>query len=349
MLRIGKAVLFRSSRATGFERVVATSAWRRRRVLILGYHGVSLDDEHLWDPSLFMNPRTLRRRFEILREMGCSVLALSEALSRLESGTLPERAVVLTFDDGLYDFLVHVAPLAGEFGFPVTVYVSTYYSQFSSPVFPVMLSYLLWKARGRRLRLNVGEIQDADLSAANHGALLSAFGRHVARHRLTGSDKAQLLENVAAALSIDYADILRRRILQLMTPAEVGSLDPRLVSVELHTHRHRTPSEREAFDDEIVRNREVIFEATGRTAMHLCYPSGRFDPRGFEWLRALSVQSAVTCQPGLAARQDEVFALPRFIDTEPTTENSFRAWVSGVAHLLPRRTVDHSLEAPQGG
>ena len=80
--------------------------------------------------------------------------------------------------------------------------------------------------------------------------------------------------------------------------------------------------------------------------LHLCYPSGRFDPRAFEWLRALGVRSAVTCQPGLASPQDEIFALPRFIDTEPTSENSFRAWIAGVAHLLPHRKIKYGLEDP---
>ncbi len=343
-MRFAKSLVFHSSRVTGLERAVSASDWRRRRVLILGYHGVSLDDEHVWDPALFMSPRTLRRRFEILKEMGCSVLSLSDALARLRLGTLPERAVVLTFDDGLYDFRVHVAPLAQEFEFPVTVYLSTYYSVHQEPVFPVMLSYLLWKARGRRLSVKRAGVENVELTAGNHGDILSLFGRYVAQAGLGGRDKAALLEDVAGALSIDYAEILRRRILQLMTPDEVAMLDHRWVSVQLHTHRHRTPTDRSALEDEILRNREIISAATGHVPTHLCYPSGRFEARGFEWLRALGVQSAVTCQPGLAAPQDETLALPRFIDTEPTSENSFRAWAAGVAHLLPRRKVDHSPE-----
>jgi peptidoglycan/xylan/chitin deacetylase (PgdA/CDA1 family) len=296
-----------------------------------------------------MNPRTLRRRFEILRETQCTVLSLSEALTRLRDGTLPERAVVLTFDDGLFDFRVHVAPMAAEFGYPVTVYLSTYYSVYQSPVFPVMLSYLLWKARGRRLSMGTVGVPDVEVTAENHASMLAAFGRHVAQARLHATDKAKLLEEVAAALSIDYAEILRKRILQLMTPEEVASLDQRWVSVELHTHRHRTPTDRPSFEDEIVRNREIITAATGRNPTHLCYPSGRFETRGFEWLRALGVESAVTCQPGLAAKSDEMFALPRFIDTEPTSQSAFRAWVSGVAQLLPRRKVDHTPEDSNHG
>src|SRR3970040_1656437 len=87
----------------GFDRI-ADSSWRRNRLLVLCYHGVSLQDEHEWNPELFVTPAFLRRRFEILREKGYSVLPLDEALAHCASGTLPPRSVVITFDDGLSDF-----------------------------------------------------------------------------------------------------------------------------------------------------------------------------------------------------------------------------------------------------
>src|SRR2546426_5909134 len=103
-------------RAVGGLKWVAASGWRRQRLLILCYHGVSLQDEHEWDPKLFVTPAFLRRRFEILRDGGYAVLPLDEALTRCANGTLPPRSVVLTFDDGLSDFARVVAPMLAEFG-----------------------------------------------------------------------------------------------------------------------------------------------------------------------------------------------------------------------------------------
>src|SRR2546426_384459 len=91
-------------RAVGGFRSIAASAWRRRRLLILCYHGVSLQDEHEWNPELFVTPEFLRRRFEILRDGGYVVLPLGEAVLKLRRGTLPPRCVALTFDDGFYNF-----------------------------------------------------------------------------------------------------------------------------------------------------------------------------------------------------------------------------------------------------
>ena len=97
-----KTALFACANAAGVSGCFANTAWRCRRLLILCYHGVSLGDEHQWNPTLYISPRTLSRRLDALRRLGCSVLSLSEAIDRLYETSLPKRAVVLTFDDGYY-------------------------------------------------------------------------------------------------------------------------------------------------------------------------------------------------------------------------------------------------------
>lgn len=343
MIRTAKSQFFRLTRVTGVDGLLANSAWRQRRLLILGYHGVSLHDEHEWDPALFMRPQTLRRRFEILREMDCAVLHLSDALYQLRAGRLPSRAVVLTFDDGLYDFHKNVLPLAEKFGFPVTVYQSTYYSLHPFPVFPVMVGYLLWKGRGRTLTFKLDAAHEWLLTDSNREAVRAEILGWVARQKLTGTAKNDLLTEIAAAIGLPYADILSRRILQLMTPNEMADASTRGARVELHTHRHHSPVERSAFEDEIVTNREIIRGATGRDPIHFCYPSGRYDARFFDWLRSLRVESAVIGSPSLAHAEAQTYTLPRFIDTEGANESTFRAWLSGVAQVIPRRAVEHSL------
>lgn len=127
------------------------SAWRRKRLLILGYHGVSTHDEHEWDGELYMPPSLVRERFETLRRGQYQVLPLGEAVSRLYDGSLPPRAVAITFDDGAYDFYTHARPLLEEFSFPATVYLTSYYSRYQRPVFNTMLRYLFWKGRDKTL------------------------------------------------------------------------------------------------------------------------------------------------------------------------------------------------------
>jgi len=62
-------------------------------------------------PELFVTEAFLRRRFEIIRDGGYMILPLGEAVARLRGGTLPGRSVVITFDDGFYNFIAAAAPL----------------------------------------------------------------------------------------------------------------------------------------------------------------------------------------------------------------------------------------------
>jgi len=39
-------------------------------LLILAYHGVSQDDEHLWDPKLFVSPECFATRMQALKHYG---------------------------------------------------------------------------------------------------------------------------------------------------------------------------------------------------------------------------------------------------------------------------------------
>src|SRR5262245_56166491 len=98
-------------RRAGLFAASARSQWRQERLLVLCYHGVAVDDEHLWDPNIYVTTDFLHRRLEILREEGCTVLPLGDALDRLQEQRLPPRSVVLTFDDGMQDFYARAWPV----------------------------------------------------------------------------------------------------------------------------------------------------------------------------------------------------------------------------------------------
>lgn len=343
MLKTLKTHALSTARTTGILSATGQSAWRRRRLLILGYHGVSTGDEHAWDGELYMPPDMLRKRFEALRAGGYEVLPLDQALRRMHAGTLPAQAVALTFDDGAVDFMTHGLPLLREFGFPATVYLTTYYSLFRRPVFPTMLRYLLWKGRDRTLEM------EGLAAAPTPAALDTVEQRREAFHRIigpfqsrrnAGAEKDSVLTELARRLSIDYETLLSRRVLQIMNPEEVASLPRDLIDVQLHTHRHRVPADQHLFEQEIVENRRLISEMTGSESVtHFCYPSGVTNPAYEPWLRALNVASATTCFPGLARPSSNSFMIPRLIDTSFLSELEFEGWLSGAAAFLPRRRI----------
>lgn len=313
------------------------SPWRTARLLILCYHGVSIDDEHLWNPQLYISPATLRRRMGILRDQGYAVLPLAEALSLLRQGALEKPSVAITFDDGPHDFYTNALPILQEHGFPATVYLTTYYAYKNLPVFDPMVSYLLWKARRSGIDLQEFTGQSAGFNLEKSGAVDAAadYLRKFATDKgLSGEAKHDLLARIAEAGGVDFNAILKRRILHIMSPDEVTSAARAGIDVQLHTHRHRAPADRELFSAEIEENRRLIHDLTGNLPQHFCYPSGVFQPHFFPWLRELSVCSATTCLAGLATRQTDPMLLPRFCDTSCATDSEFEGWLSGVKSLL---------------
>ncbi len=101
-LQVAKRVMLIGARTCGAYSAFSHSSWRAQRLLILGYHGISLHDEHHWRPGLFITPDQFASRLKTISRMGCAVLPLSEAIDRLRSGTLPPMSVAITFDDGFY-------------------------------------------------------------------------------------------------------------------------------------------------------------------------------------------------------------------------------------------------------
>jgi len=348
MLKKFKQLTLKSLKTTGVSTLVRDSRWRQQRLLILAYHGISIDDEHLWNSSQYMSADVLRQRFELLKKSNCAVLPLDEAVKRLYSNDLPDRAVAITFDDGTSDFYQRAFPLIQEFGFPVTLYLTTFYTHYRRPVFDLMLDYLLWKGRNVVLDLHslTGEVSNIDLrDHASQRKALAAITTFARARKLSAEEKDALLISLAAQLKVDYGALNEQRITHNVTPDEVRALSDAGIDVQLHTHRHRTPLDRALFLREIADNRNSVQEMTGKTADHFCYPSGDYDLAFLPWLRESGVVSATTCETGFASASSNPLLLPRLLDNMQLSSIEFESWLTGVSAALPRRARKPKEEA----
>jgi peptidoglycan/xylan/chitin deacetylase (PgdA/CDA1 family) len=330
------------SKRLGLSRLVAQSDWRRQRLLILCYHGIALADEHLWRGDLYVSAAHFQDHLDLLGNNGCTVLPLGDALRRLYAHDLPERAVVLTFDDGYYDFQARAWPLLQEYGYPATVYLTTARVEHNYPIVNLFASYMLWLARGRVLdgrniigldgRYTLNTAEERDRVLASMDVAIQARG-------MTATQKDAVAKTLAERLELDYRALIATRLLTLLRPNEVTALSKQGLDVQLHTHLHRTPEDPALFVNDVLRNRDIIEEMIGRRPTHLCYPSGMYRMAYLPALRREGLESATTCDPGMAARAIDPLLLPRFVDSSAISDVEFEAWVSGVASCLPRRTT----------
>lgn len=116
------------------------------KVPIIMYHSI-LKDESLWGDYV-LSPVELEKDIIYLKKAGYEAVFVSELIDYAENGgELPEKPVVLTFDDGNYNNLTYLLPLLEKYDFKATVSIVGKYSQVAceeaepSPVY----SYLDWQ------------------------------------------------------------------------------------------------------------------------------------------------------------------------------------------------------------
>jgi peptidoglycan/xylan/chitin deacetylase (PgdA/CDA1 family) len=101
---------------------------RAMLVPILLYHSVSEQpSSHI--RRFALTPDAFRRHLACIAEYRHTPLTLSDFVDRAYHGTtpLPERPVVITFDDGYADVHENALPALLEFGMPATLYVTSGY------------------------------------------------------------------------------------------------------------------------------------------------------------------------------------------------------------------------------
>lgn len=98
-------------------------------VPILMYHEIAPPTQTR--SRLAVSPENFAAQLGYLRSAGFTTLTAAELSARLTTGAgrLPDRPIVLTFDDGYADFHRQAMPVLAQHGFTATVFVTTGWEQ----------------------------------------------------------------------------------------------------------------------------------------------------------------------------------------------------------------------------
>ncbi|OBB86187.1 polysaccharide deacetylase [Mycobacterium colombiense] len=316
--------------------VPALARRRHRDVLaIVMFHGV--EDHPLSPPCWHVNGAALyRRQLEYVREH-FNVLPLEEALACLAAGTLPPRALAITFDDGTRNLATHALPVLRDLNLPAAVFLATG---------PVGTGETLWPDR-LWLAIARSSADEIDLTALGLGThSLDGSARRGAVYvaaveglkNLADAERIAVLGEVLGLLGHrDDGDPGPFRMLSWDEAREIAA-DP-LVTLYPHTVTH--PILARCGDDkveqEIADSCAALERETGLTPTIFAYPNGRpqdFDARAMDALRRRGVRWALSTAPGFADRRCDPLALPRLAVGSNSSFDYFRLMVCGG---LPRR------------
>jgi peptidoglycan/xylan/chitin deacetylase (PgdA/CDA1 family) len=182
-----------------------------------------------------------------------------------------------------------------------------------------MTNYLLWKSGAAEYR-----------TEASRASGVKHYMEQVTAGGLSAAEADAISRRLAEDAGLNYDEMLRERMFQIMSEDEVSDLARAGIDIQLHTHRHRTPSDRNLFLREIKENAERIRQLTANEPRQFCYPSGVTSPQFLPWLRECGVESATTCVRGAATGDADPLMLPRYLDGTGSTELDFESWLCGI-------------------
>lgn len=282
-------------------------AGTRGRLTTLIFHRVHAQQEAMFPRE--MHAAAFRERMIWVRRW-FNVLALDEAVSAFARGSLPARALAITFDDGYADNYTVALPILRELGLHATFFVATAFLDGGR-----MWNDTLVEAIRRT------DAPSLDLSALGlgHHRLDSLEARGEAfRMILKQIRYLPQREREAQADAIACAAAVALPGDQMMTGQQVRGLAAAGMSIGGHTSNHPTLT---MLDDkearrEIAEGRDALEALTRQPVKLFAYPNGKpgsdYTAAHVRIAKNLGFSAAVSTAWGAARIGDSLYELPRF-------------------------------------
>ncbi len=273
------------------RRLAARDKGRSDQLAVLTYHRVAEPDDQLYPGLISATPTDLARQAAWLAKH-YRVLSLAEVAARREGGdALPQRSVLLTFDDAYGDFGTYAWPILKAHGLPAALYVPTAYVDDPGRAF-------WWDRLHRAITKAPAEVIP---SAVGELDLRTTESRSATARRVRGAIKdlphdaaMARIDAVVDALDGDSGDggVLSWEALQ-------GLVDDG-VEIGVHTRTHplldRLPVER--LDEEIGGARDDLERRLGRPVVSIAYPNGNHSPAVLAAVAAAGLRLGFTTHRG---------------------------------------------------
>jgi len=288
-------------------------AGRRARLSILIYHRVLPKPDTL----LPGEPDAARFRWQIkLLARYFNPLPLEEAVPRLFGGTLPARAVCVTFDDGYADNATVALPILLEEGVPATFFIAAGYldggRMFNDTVIETVRNLPLGEVD---LSQEGAGLRRVDSDADRIALYTDVIG---CLKYLDPQERSECAEAMATRLGVRPPDDLMMTTEQLRRLADSG------MGIGGHTITHPILSrvDRTTAQREMLAGKEQLEEVLGRPVKLFAYPNGRpgrdYAPEHVDLARQSGFEAAVSTAWGVADWGTDPFQLPRFTPWDRT-------------------------------
>lgn len=309
--------------------------------LILMYHSVVDKEISVFiDPNNSVTVEQFSSQLQFLKQH-CNVISLAKMLAHIqENKPLPERSVVITFDDGYRDNLTLAAPLLEKYQLPATLFLCTGYVERAETQWIDQL-YTAFQFRTQHdLKSSSG---DKRFNLLSETEMQQAYLATVQQLLTAGLDKrTEILQQVKTQLQP-----------KLETPRltlnwdEVRQLKDNYPQFELglHTRDHMDLAmlNQADIETEIKRCQLDYEQELSAKARFFSYPYGRNNETIRAQAKAAGFEGAVITQPtALVKTTTDQYALPRLETSDSILD--LRLWTSGAFPALAKNIFGRVYE-----
>ena len=312
----------------------------RRRIVMAMYHGFTAADSHEGienHEGKHVHVGRFREHLAFLKRHH-NVVPLGDVVQALIAGTpLPERAAVITIDDGYRSIYTVAYPALREFGLPASVFLTTAFVDNRQYLWTDRVEFAVNRAAAGVVDLAFG-------ATALNLDLRTVAGKRAAESRLRGLLKAmaqesrlgavEAIERATGCTLLDAAG--GTDLYEPLTWNEaVEMARSGLVSIGSHTHTHvilaRCDPAHAA--EELRTSKRIIEGRLGMPCTLFCYPNGRhgdFNAGTGAQLRAEGYACALTTVYGANGRDANVYELKRYNLGKPMIPGELEVRLSGL-------------------
>jgi peptidoglycan/xylan/chitin deacetylase (PgdA/CDA1 family) len=306
-------------RIPGVKTAKHFSRWARARMLggalILGYHRVAqvIHDEY----EVCVTQEHFAQHMEALRNYAHPI-RLAELVQCLKAGSLPPKAVAVTFDDGYADNLYEAKPVLEKYEIPATVFVCSGYQGREFWWDELDRLILASRADVGLLRLGVEKKsfawEQAEVSLEADIDVRKKF-RRALYHFLLEMDVEEQNQALDAIRNWSGVSSSKSSSARSMNHAELLQLTERgLIEIGAHTRFHpmlpRLSFKQQT--DEIVSSKHELEELLGRKVDGFAYPNGTATVEAKRIVREAGFAYACTSLHDVVRPTSDLHELTRF-------------------------------------
>ena len=242
------------------------------------------------------------RKYEIL-----SLDKLAHYIHRKKS--LPEKAVVITLDDGYKDNYLYAYPILRKYRIPATIFLTTGHIGTGNLFWWDEVAYIIQHTAVSQLNLDeLGGYSLHSKPARFH----AAFAIKEGLRRLPNERRISLIEKLLSISGVDIPADLGKEL--VLSWDDIREMSNHGIDFGAHSVNHPvlTNMPLEQAEWEIAQSKKDIEEKLGKEVTTFSYPNGDFTPQIAKFIKESGFTCAVSILPGkLIGSKDSPYELGR--------------------------------------